>query len=317
MSRDHDGGEQHAPPWTTWAISAVNGLVGDYLYQRGNGLAINMAFYHRNRPFAPARMALQTLYPNATGRICLLIHGLGCHEGVWFFRETGEDATVTSYGELLRRDLGFTPFYIRYNTGMSIVENGRRLAGLITELVLHYPIPVEEIVLIGHSMGGLIIRTACYAGAERQADWVRRVTRAFYLGTPHDGAMLAQLSDIAAATLQIIPNPITRLVGEVFDIRSRGIRDLSSGAVHDSERRLPWLASAHHYMIVGTLTHDPAHLASALFGDGLVHPPGPGSAMHDPPPTRGDVKVFPRMHHLQLAHEGRVYQQIRHWCNEP
>ncbi|MBK9713962.1 MAG: alpha/beta hydrolase [Kouleothrix sp.] len=321
---DDQSARPAAPAWATWALSIVNGAVGDYLSERDNGLSIDMAFYHGNRPLPLTPEALQRAYPQPTTKICVLIHGLGCNEGIWLFHDPARPGGETSYGAMLQADLGFTPFFVRYNTGLSIADNGRRLATLLGELLACYPAPVEEIALIGHSMGGLVLRSACHDAAESQAGWVEQVTQVFYLGTPHQGASLAQLGHVATEVLRAVPHPITRLIGSIFNLRSRGVKDLRFGRLLDAETPardvspddrwdVPWLAHAHHHLIAGTLTDDPLHAVTALFGDGLVRV-GQAHGHGDPPTSGHSVRLFPGIHHLQLTRDPDIYQQIRHGC---
>jgi triacylglycerol lipase len=323
---------ERKPVWTEWGISVLNGIIGDYLRDRQNGLAIEMAFYHHNRPLAITPESLCQAYPNPTGKLCILIHGLGCNEGVWAFRDAVQKHPDISYGTLLQKELGYTPFFIRYNTGLPIAENGQGLATLLDELLGYYPTSVEDIVLIGHSMGGLILRSACHYGAQFQHGWVEKVKQAFYLGTPHHGADLEKLGHVAATVLQAVPNPITRLIGALLNLRSRGVKDLRFGnrlvedLLDDSQdalgpnhpKHVPWLAHACHYLIVGALTADPQHPMTRLFGDTLVRlPPAPGHLPQQDvnnPPASINVKLFPQVHHLGLAHDWKVYQQIKLCC---
>ncbi|HEX9371356.1 MAG TPA: hypothetical protein VF897_10125 [Roseiflexaceae bacterium] len=316
-----------ASDWAAWAISVLNGAFGDYLRDRGNSLAIDMAFYHQGRPLALTLESLLRAHPRPTPKICVLIHGLSCDVSIWSYGDTPQDPD-TSYGALLRADLGYTPFFVRYNTGLPIAENGRALAALLDDLLTIYPARVDEIALIGHSMGGLVLRSACHEGVERRSGWVEQVRQVFYLATPHSGANLEKLGHITTKVLHAVPNPITRLVGDIINLRSRGVKDLRSGnLLHPDEtdepprhgwKALPWLTGARHYMIVGSLTADLAHPAAALFGDGLVHAPRPHEPWHvddEEPPIPGEnVRLFPGVHHLKLAHDPAVYQQIRAWC---
>jgi len=315
----------HAPGWTEWTVSAVNGLVGDHLSRRRNALAIDMALIHANRPLALSADAILEAHPRPTGQVCLLVHGLGGNEGVWVFRDA-EHGDV-SYGALLAAHLGYTPFYLRYNTGLPVTENGRRLAALIDRLLAVYPVPVRELVLIGHSMGGLVLRGACQHAVAVHRPWVEHVTRMFYLGTPHDGAGLENLAHQATTALHALGSPITRILANFLDIRSEGVKDLRHGDRLDADvledvagapnrgprRRVPWLAHARHYLVLGTLTADPSHVMSRLFGDGLVSPPR--APAH--PPTNRHIQVFPGIRHLGLARTPEIYRQIREWCETP
>ena len=94
--------------------------------------------------------------------------------------------------ELRRRgsdDLGYTPVFVRFNTGRHISENGASLAALLDELVADWPVEVERIAIVGHSMGGLVARSACHRGGDVDArtsatssrsarrTWARRSSR--------------------------------------------------------------------------------------------------------------------------------------------
>ncbi len=316
--------------WNT-CRSILNGALGDYLSERQNGLAIDMAFYHAGRPLALTPASLASVYPTLTGRLCILVHGLGCHEGVWAFRQIGQDPEDRSYGTLLQAECGYTPFYLRYNSGLHISQNGRSLARLLDQLLDNYPLPVEEILLIGHSMGGLVLRSACHYGAEADAAWTAKVTRVVYLGTPHDGAYLEQLGHATAAILQAVPHPVTRLVGRIANLRSQGIQDLRYGSLvdedwaggvtgigHDPRQPIPWLTTARHYLAVGTLAEDPESSVNALLGDALVwasHAHGP-SWREQGAHADDHVQRFPQVHHLALARHPAVYEQIKLWCTQ-
>ncbi|WP_153145200.1 alpha/beta fold hydrolase [Dechloromonas sp. H13] len=292
-----------APGLGATLASIVNGCFGDYLSQRDNGLAIDMAFYQDNRPLPLTPVALAAAIAAPSARLCVLVHGLCCHEGAWGY--PGNPGR--SYGSALHADLGFTPFFLRYNTGLPIPYNGKSLDTLLEQLLATYPHPVEELVLLGHSMGGLVLRGACHFGAERGAAWVGKVSRIFYIGTPHEGAALEKIGHLVNSLLHAVPHPVTHLLGDVASQRSQGIKDLRHGTVLDGVAGIaagPWLASAQHYMIAGTVTDDPEHLAARLFGDGLVQPPQAGE----------NVRVFPGIDHMQLAHDDAVYNQIRTWC---
>jgi pimeloyl-ACP methyl ester carboxylesterase len=313
----------------------LNGMWGDYLQARGNGLAVEMAFYRQGRVLKLRRDELQAAFapPAAplTRKVCVLVHGLGCNELLWQFAPPsapGEAEQPTSdYGRLLADDVGCTPFYVRYNTGEAVAHNGRTLGRLIDALWHAYPLPIEEIILIGHSMGGLVLRSACHYATQQNEPWVEAVRHVIYLGTPHDGADLARLAQTTEQVLLAIPNPITKIVGDFFGLRSQGIKDLCHGTLlapdvldegyadvgdgtHHHQRPVPWLPHARHYLVGGTITGDPAHVAAVLLGDGLV---GRTVSKVDAVPDE-QIKLFPGVAHLQLARNWDVYRQIASWC---
>ncbi|MCP5425173.1 MAG: alpha/beta fold hydrolase [Gammaproteobacteria bacterium] len=323
MSGHRKNDSAYAGHWTDWSVSVLNGVLGDYLCERDNGLAIEQMFYHRNRPLATTTESLRAAYPHPTAKLCILLHGLACNEGVWVFRRT-QDEPARCYGTLLQQELGYTPFFLRYNTGLPIAVNGRRFAGLLEEMLACYPVAVEEIVLLGHSMGGLVVRSACHYGTRMKHGWVNKVRHAFYLGTPHDGADLEVLGALATSLLQTVPHPLTRVIAKVLNRRSRGIKDLRRSdrlcedAASDDGSATPWIPGAWHHLFVGTLTDDPQGVASQLFGDGLVRPPrSPArnpAAAEQAESRRVHVTVFPGVHHMGLANDPGVYEHIKLHC---
>lgn len=320
---------QKSPGWIDKAISAVNGVVGDYLKEKNNGLEIQMAFYHENQPLCLEKASLKKMFPRATQKICVLVHGLACTESIWQFSTV--DGTHLTYGSLLQEDLGFTPFYLRYNTGLHISDNGGFFADLMQSLVESYPKKVREIILIGHSMGGLVIRSACRVGKERQQPWIDRVGRAIYIGSPHSGAPLEKIGNIASYILHGINEPYTRLAGNVINLRSSGIKDLryANVAKHDwhgfdpdellksRKTKTPLEHHIAHYFVAGAIMKDEKNWISSIIGDSLVglsSAKGQAETENSPVFPDGNVRVFPGFHHNRLAYDPDVYQQIRHWC---
>ncbi len=303
--------------WADWGISAINGVLGDHLYRRGNGLAIDMAFYHQGRRLTLTSDALRAAHPDATSRVAVFVHGLGCNEGTWLYADPDAPGVPTSYGQQLQRDLGYTPFYLRYNTGLAIADNGARLATLLGALWVAYPAPIEDIVLVGHSMGGLTLRVACHLAAEQAAPWLPALRHVIYLGTPHDGALLARLGGYTVTTLHAIPDPVTRMVGDVLDLSSQGIKDLARGAAAAGQP-LPWHSDAEHHLVAATLASDADGSLAALIGDGLVSLPAAHAASH----IQGDTEYIAHIHtrhlpgrgHLRLVNDPAVYEHIRAAC---
>lgn len=309
-------------------ICALNAVVGDYLRDRGNGLALSMELRHRSAPLSCDREGIGRAYPAATGKICVLVHGLGHDERTWSYPGERE----ISYGSLLQGDLGYTPFYVRYNTGLHISENGESLAELIEALVRSHPVAVEEIVLLGHSMGGLVLRSACHVGMLRGDPWANRVKRVFYIGSPHLGAPLEKLGNIVAWALRAVGISHTDLVADVINLRSSGVKDLRfanlvrqdwegfdpDALLENRRTAVPLLPGATHHLLVGTLGGSERHLVTALFGDSMVRVSSAAGRCSDdsiiPALPQNNVRIFPGVTHGALAHDPGVYMEIKTWC---
>jgi len=294
------------------ALAILNGALGDYLARTGNGLATRMQCIHRGAPLPLERAAIARAHPAATARVVVLLHGLMCTETVWRFGDGSPD-----YGASLAADLGYTPLYVRYNTGLPIARNGEALSELLERLVGSYPVPLEELMLVGFSMGGLVVRSACHAAGAAGHRWLPLVRRAVYVGTPHLGSPHERAGRFLTGLLAAIPDPYTRLAADIGNLRSQGIQDMGDGLGHP-EHPVPMLPGIRHYLAAGTLSVDPR--LALLFGDALVPVPS-GTDGHVTRATwgalpPGHVKIFPRVGHMALARHRDVYAQMRAWCED-
>ena len=242
--------------------SAVNGLIGDELLRDRPQLAIPMAVRAGGRDVPLDTAGLSQAFPNATGRLVVFLHGLCENESYWgFFRER----TGATYGEALA-ERGWTPVYLRANTGLPVRHNGVILAGLLRDLVDGWPLEVERIALVGHSMGGLITRAALNVLALEGPAWTDKVTDVVTLASPHRGAPIAWGLGHGSRLLGILPE--TSAFGRILDKRSEGVRDLVDGFVDD----LPPLKEARYRLVAATLTTSARHPVGNVIGDYLVRP---------------------------------------------
>lgn len=300
-------------------ISALNGGVGDYLARTGNGLAIPMQVVAGPGSNLPDAQRAR--------RLVVLVHGLMDSEGTWAMPD-GE-----TYGSLLARDLGFAPRYVRYNSGRHISESGEDLDALLERLAAEPPGPLEEIALIGHSMGGLVIRSATHAASVRgDRRWLPLVKSAFYVGSPHLGAPLERVGNAVTWALRAIGDPVTELIADLANLRSSGVKDLRYGnlcredwhgadpdaLLTNARHPVPLLPQIRHHLIAGYLSADPT--LQLLFGDAMVPVPSAtgraGPRDRCAPLPQEHVRVMPGMGHMRLAHDPEVYAQIRAWCEE-
>jgi triacylglycerol lipase len=304
-------------------LAVLNGAIGDYLARTGNGLATETSLVPRigAEPLRLDRRAVAAEYPLATARVALFVHGLMCTETIW------EMADGSDYGARLAVDLGYVPVYLRYNSGLAIAENGARLSAALDAFAEAYPVPIEELVPVGYSMGGLVVRSACHEARLEKRGWLSLVHRAIYVGTPHLGAPLERVGRTVATVLRAIDDPYTRLVAQLADLRSDGVKDLGNAdlrhedraprvRLRDARHPVPLLPEIQHYLVAGSLSEDPTGLA-ALFGDALVPVRSATDGLVDPtsdvlPPSH--VKILGGRSHMMLAHDPAVYDVIRTWC---
>jgi len=308
-------------------LPVINGFWGDHVEQRHPMMAVPMAVRVDGHDVALEPDLVAQLFPQATGRIVVFLHGLAESEDAWKLGWVHGDPQTTPYGQRLHDDLGFSPVYVRFNAGLRVSENGRRANDLMARLHAAWPVPVEQIVLIGHSMGGLVSRSACHYGKAHGAAWVSSLTTVITLGTPHLGAPLEQGAHVAHVVLRSLPEtePLSRILGR----RSVGIKDLRYGHLvdedwhgHDPDEFLkdrstevPFVDHATYYFVAASVTRDLQHPAGHLLGDGMVrYPSASGRSQGREIPFEIDNGVhIGGVHHLSLLNHPAVYEQLCRW----
>jgi pimeloyl-ACP methyl ester carboxylesterase len=300
-------------------LAAVNGVLGDYLHETQNPLAIEMELRHAGRALELSPDALRAAIPHATSKLVVLLHG-SCMTDAQFMR-AGHD-----HGAALARDLGFTPLYVRYNSGLHISTNGHALAAILDPLVAAWPVAIDELVLLGHSMGGLVARSACHVAVEHGHTWPQRLRALITLGSPHHGAPLERAGNWIDRILDL--SPYSAPLGALGRIRSAGVTDLRFGNVldehwqgrdrfahgRDARTACALPAGIRCYAIAGTLS---TAMGPGLCTDGLV-PVESALGLH----TRSELCLsFPEAHrsiafgtgHIDLLNAPGVYAVIRDW----
>lgn len=319
-------------PWIVDAAqSALNGFVGDYLHRNGNGLDLGMSLQHDGRTLRPDPGTLADRIPGATEKIAVFVHGLSCTEWCWsLFAEQLWGDPQMNYGAKLGADLGYTPLYVRYNSGRHISENGRLLASLLDQVVTAYPRPVEEIVLVGHSMGGLVARSAAHYGDTQAQPWTQHLRHVFCIGSPNLGAPLEQGANLVATVLGAFDTPGAQVPALLLNARSVGIKDLRFGYIVDEEwqdqdadalldnnrQQVPFVDQVAYSFVASSVTRDPKHPMGRLIGDLLVRLPSAAGA-HPEPAYRVPFHmgaVFGGLTHFHLANHPDVYEQIKLGC---
>jgi hypothetical protein len=304
-------------------LAALNGVLGDHLEATGNPLAIPMAFRRDGRELDPRQ--------EKGSRILLLLHGL-CRSDLQWSRK-GHD-----HGARLASELGFTPVYLHYNSGRPVAANGSELARRLESAVADWGQPVSEIVVVAHSMGGLVMRSACQVAEREKLAWRGKLSRIVFLGTPHHGAPLERGGNWV--TLALDASSYTAAFARLGRIRSAGITDLRYGqvtALRQGDRfapgsghreRVPLPPDVACYALAATLAKSPDSgvaagamaAAQAVLGDGLV--PLASALGDDADPARALAipatrrAIFHGTNHLDLLDRSEVHEQIHAWLGE-
>ena len=314
---------QAGSPQRAAVLAALNGVMGDHLLETHSPFATPMTLRYQG-----AALNWQALppMPQATAKIVLLIHGLCMNDLQW---QSPQDAQGVDPGRALAEQLGYTPVYLRYNSGLHTSQNGRELSALLEQLVAHWPTPVQEITVLAHSMGGLLIRSAHYYARQEGLVWPIRLKNIVFLGTPHHGAPLERAGNwvdvISSRTTYSAP------FAKLGQLRSAGITDLRWGNVldahwqgHDRFARKPddrqVLALPEGvacYCVAATTASQRSALADRLIGDGLV-PLHSALGQHDEPQrnlvfAKTAQWIAYRTSHMALLSSAPVTEKIVQW----
>ena len=303
-------------------LAVLNGVLGDYLESSHNPLAIGMELRHDGEPLELTDAGPAGALRQATGKVAVLVHGLCMSERQW--TRKGHD-----HGRALARDLGYTPVYVRYNSGRHIAANGKQLAVLLEQLIMRWPVPIEDFVIIGHSMGGLVARSAVHYGRRGRRAWPKRLRKLVFIGTPHHGAPLER----GGAWVHVLfgASPYTAALENLGRVRSAGITDLRHGSLleedaagddrfvprPDRRQVVPLPAGVDCYAIAGLKGNSTTGAGARVIGDGLV-PLESALGRHRDAERRLAIAedhqwIGEKIGHLELLSSHRVYTQIRHW----
>jgi pimeloyl-ACP methyl ester carboxylesterase len=282
--------------------SILNGVLGDTLVRRKNPLALPMGLVVQE----PSSNGSHTL----SNKVVVLLHGLTNRETIWNFQASGKPSVLDNYGFRLQTEFGYTPLFLRYNTGLPLRENGRRFCELMDQLVAAYPIPIEEVVLLGFSMGGLLMRLAQKEAVARKSAWLPVLTQCYYLGTPHEGSPVEKFGHLASQLVRSIPVDHVRQWADWIDVRSEGIQDLRTGLKDLGGTEMGFSPAARHHFVSGALAGKRDGLVSAFLGDSLVRR---SSAVPAAAPEGSCSAHFEGLSHFPLAYSEAVYAQLREW----
>jgi len=320
---DSADGSTPGTPLRETLLAALNGVMGDHLVASNNPFATPMTLRYRHE--ALNWKALPPM-PEVTGKVSVLIHGLCMNDLQSHALHKGHEI---EHGKALAAALGYTPLYLRYNSGLHTSQNGRELSDQLEQLVTHWPTPIEELTVVAHSMGGLLIRSAVHYGKQASMRWPDYLRCIVFLGTPHHGAPLERAGSWVDTILG--STPYTAPFARLGRLRSAGITDLRYGHVldedwqahdrfhrrPDSRRDVPLPEGVACYTVAATTAARRSALADRLIGDGLV-PLRSALGQHD------DVRrnlafakeskwIAYRTNHMELLTRPEVTGQIVQW----
>mgnify|MGYP000426215702 FL=1 len=277
-------------------LPIINGFIGDKLAASSDSWAIGFSLRLQSKDLTLAEAIKRLKNKN----LVIYVHGLMADEKVW--------------KHFQRIEPHFSCLYLRYNTGLHISENGKLLSEFIAELYEKYAF--KKIHLVGHSMGGLVIRSACYQAQKKEMKWVKQLKTVFLIAVPNTGAVLEKLTGLTSVVLRRIARFHIGKLGDVLEQRSNGIKDLRLGAMleedwksGDTSKRSPVhpVIGVDYHILIGNLLKDENSVMAKYFGDGLVTRE---SAVGATLIRHASVKVFPQTGHNSILNSPSVVEYV-------
>jgi pimeloyl-ACP methyl ester carboxylesterase len=306
--------------------STLNGLIGDYLEAENNALQITMHFRFQSQNLVLKPDNLKEAIPNINGKILVLVHGSCLNDSSWSRKDH-------NHGESIARELDKTLIYLNYNSGCHVSKNGQKFNDLLEQLVLNWPVKVEEITMFSHSMGGLVARSAMYYGAQNKNNWFKKLKKTIFLGTPHHGSIVERTGNYFDVIFDKIH--YTKPLARLGKMRSEGVTDLRYGNITDQDWKgnnrfeingdqrihvsLP--KNVDSYTVAATTGKASTPLTLHLLGDGLVDIKS-AFGQHKNQDKDLNFKeentwVAYETTHMDLLSEPLVYEKIKSWMEEP
>lgn len=295
-------------------LSALCGVLGDYLQDTNNPLALAMQLRREGMPLPLSEPeAMAKAIPEASRTILLTVHGSCMNDRQWRHREH-------DHADALAEALGWTRVDALYNSGLHISVNGKMLAAQLEALVDGWPTAVERVVVMGHSMGGLVARSACVLAEEAQLRWRRSLVGLVCLGTPHHGAPLERGGNGVDVLLGL--SPYSAPLAGLGKIRSAGVTDLRYGNVLDAhwegrDRFEPGADPRSAVPLPDGVTCFAVAGQRGSGGDGLVPVDSALGKHRDAKQTLAFAAehtfVAPETGHLELLSNPDIYAQLETW----
>jgi pimeloyl-ACP methyl ester carboxylesterase len=303
-------------------LSVLNGVIGDYLEEKKNPLKIEMQFRYRLKSILLDRKSIRETYPNVNGKILLMLHGSCMNDIQWTRKEH-------NHGNIIAKELNKTPIYLNYNSGRHISTNGKNLNDCLEELVKNWPVPIEELVIIAHSMGGLVARSALYYGGQEQKNWTKHLKKIVFLGTPHHGSHVERKGNYLDIILEAIPyvKPFARL----GKIRSAGVTDLRYGNLVDEDwqdndrferkadqrQHIPLPNQIEFYSIAAVIGKKTTTVSAKILGDTLVDVKSALGQHKNPDKNllfkKENSWIVYENNHLDLLSNPKIMEKIKEW----
>jgi len=215
----------------------ISSILGSSHNQKFKLTKIDMSFRTLGADVTAKEVAEEFRASNKT-KLILFIPGLFTDETVWLEKWIPyKRKKIRSLGistEFQKKE--YFPVYVRYNHGLPIHENGKKLMHLLD--IFFQECPEAKPNLIAYSLGGLVLRSCLYYAKEEKKLWVNQFQKVISIATPNRGSYLEKIGFWLGLILEKSPNIALKIIGMVGNLRSDAIKDLSFGLVKEEPKTL-------------------------------------------------------------------------------
>jgi pimeloyl-ACP methyl ester carboxylesterase len=305
------------------------GTLGLFRNARSNQeelLNIDMSLRIDGEDVSVEDLKLPERFKDKNSNLMIFVHGLMADEVCW--HKTPDKRR--GFGKIFEEDSQHIVLYLRYHSGLHISTNGQKLNAILDDLETRYGDYFDEINLIGHSMGGLVIRSAGHYAKKQKRSWVAKLNSVFLLGVPTHGSFVEHIAHATSYFLSTFFLFHVAWIGKFINLRSDGIKDLRLGYMldedwDDSESRQSYtlkrtpvhpLEGVRYHLIAGTVAKTESSFFGDMVGDGMVSKKSAlgKSFLMDPDPLhfheKSTFKVFPSTGHLSIISKQEVFNYI-------
>jgi hypothetical protein len=313
-----------------YIVPIINGLHGDSMDEKGHQALVKMSFRYKSRDIEISQIKDYINLSENKGKLIILIHGLMNDDNIW---HSNPEDLIQRMGSFLEKQNKANILYLRYNTGRHISQNGQDFSLLIQNLLDFYRKDITEIVIMAHSMGGLVTRSACYYAGKLDHNWISILKKVFLIGVPNEGSYVARIAHMTQYFMRKIDPTDNDKVAKFFEIRSNGIKDLSFGFLIDEDwqntdyenkkvvkatKILP-LKNVEYFLIAGIVSDEKSKKKIFnFFGDGLVEKKSALSNLFKENEMQSGLvnfKLFENENHLALLESKEVHEYVTNCLN--
>lgn len=257
---------------------AVSSVVGDSFAGLVTTSEIQASFRSEGKDVGVEKV-LEDWKRSNRKKIMICVPGLFCDESLW--TKNGEPSLAKTMEEE-----GYFPVFLRFNPGLHISDNGKKLLALLKSFLEHPDVRDLKADYISYSQGGLILRSAFYLAKQEAPEFSKRIGKVLFISSPDGGSYIEKAGFWLGLGAEAFPVFPVQLIGFIGNQRSDAMKDLSHGIIREED----WKNGSHlgryakdvyfgeldeidAYQIYSLVSEKDGGNWSSWIGDGIIERP--------------------------------------------